>query len=62
MLLPNASWISVLRTIVYLLWDHPRTPRGSQSGWVKIFKHERKSSWVPTRTGPFPNGRENAGS
>ena len=26
------------------------------------FKQGRKSPWVPTLTGPFPNGQENAGS
>ena len=43
------------------IWNeekHPRRPRGSQS----VFKHRRKSPWVPTLTGPFPNGQVNAGS
>ena len=31
-------------------------------GATKVFKHGRKSPWVPTLTGPFPNGQENAGS
>ena len=26
------------------------------------FKHGRKSPWIPTLTGPFPNGQANAGS
>ena len=37
-------------------FTHPRRPRGSQS----VFKHRRKSPWVPTLTGPFPNGQVNA--
>ena len=45
---------------------HPRRPRGGQSGGrkcvKKVFKHGRKSPWVPTLTGPFPNGQANAGS
>ena len=38
--------------------------RGSQPGKcaTKVFKHRRKSLWVPTLTGPFPNGQANAGS
>ena len=31
-------------------------------GVTKVFKHGRKNPWVPTLTGPFPNGQENAGS
>ena len=27
-----------------------------------LFKHRRKSPWVPTLTEPFPNGQANAGS
>ena len=47
---------------------HPRRPGGSQSGQESRrdesfqFKHRRKSPWVPTLTGPFPNGQANAGS
>ena len=45
---------------------HPRRPRGGQSGGrkcvKKVFKYGRKSPWVPTLTGPFPNGQANAGS
>ena len=45
---------------------HPRRPRGGQSGGrkgaTKVFKHRRKSPWVPTLTGPFPNGQANVGS
>ena len=45
---------------------HPRRPRGSQSGGrkgaTKVFKHRRKSPWVPTLTGPFPSSQANVGS
>ena len=33
-----------------------------RKGATKVFKHRRKSPWVPTLTGPFPNGQANAGS
>ena len=35
---------------------------GPGKGATKVFKHRRKSPWVPTLTGPFPNGQANAGS
>ena len=35
---------------------------GRRKGATKVFKHRRKSPWVPTLTGPFPNGQANAGS
>ena len=36
--------------------------RAGRKGATKVFKHGRKSPWVPTLTGPFPNGQANAGS
>ena len=30
-----------------------------RKGATKVFKHRRKSPWVPTLTGLFPNGQEN---
>ena len=36
--------------------------RAGRKGATKVFKHRRKSPWVPTLTGPFPNGQANAGS
>ena len=44
--------------------SHPRRPRGGQSGREKRREREykRKSPWVPTLTGPFPNSQANAGS
>ena len=35
---------------------------GRRKGATKVFKHRRKSPWVPTLTGPFLNGQANAGS
>ena len=46
--------------------QNPRRPRAVSraglEGATKVFKHGRKSPWVPTLTGPIPNGQENAGS
>ena len=36
--------------------------RAGLKGTTKVFKHGRKSPWVPTLTGTFPNGQDNAGS
>ena len=36
--------------------------RAGLKGATKVFKHGWKSPWVPTLTGPLPNGQENAGS
>ena len=33
-----------------------------RKGATKVFKYGRKSPWVLTFTGPFPNGQANAGS
>ena len=45
---------------------HPRRPRGGQSGREKrcdkSFQAQAEKPWVPTLTGPFPNGQENGGS
>ena len=35
--------------------------RAGRKGATKVFKHRRKSPWVPTLTRPFPNGQANAG-
>ena len=35
---------------------------GRKVGATKVFKQGRKSPWVPTLTGPFPNGQANANS
>ena len=39
-----------------------RGQSGGRKGVTKVFKHRRKSPWVPTLTGPFPNGQANVGS
>ena len=35
-------------------------PGKTKTGATKVFKHRRKRPWVPTLTGPFPNGQANA--
>ena len=45
-----------------ILGDPGAVSRVGRKGATKVFKHERKSPWVPTLTGPFPNGQANAGS
>ena len=49
-----------LRTVI--LGDPGAVSLAGLKGATKVFKHGRKSPWVPTLTGPFPNGQENAGS
>ena len=50
------SWVP------HILGDPGAVSRAALKGATKVFKHGRKSPWVPTLTGPFPNGQENAGS
>ena len=45
-----------------ILGDPGAVSRAGRKGATKVFKYRRKSPWVPTLTGPFPNGQENAGS
>ena len=45
-----------------ILGDPGAVSRAGRRGATKVFKHRRKSPWVPTLTGPFPNGSANAGS
>ena len=45
-----------------ILGDPGAVSRAGLKGATKVFKHRRKSPWVPTLTGPFPNGQKNAGS
>ena len=47
---------------VFILGDPGAVSRAGRKGATKVFKHRRKSPWVPTLTGPFPNGQVNAGS
>ena len=46
----------------FILGDPGAVSRAGRKGATKVFKHRRKSPWVPTLTGPFPNGQANAGS
>ena len=45
-----------------ILGDPGAVSRAGGKGATKVFKHRRKSPWIPTLTGPFPNGQVNAGS
>ena len=45
-----------------ILGDPGAVSRAGLKGATKVFKHGRKSPWVPTLTEPFPNGQDNAGS
>ena len=55
-------WIEFITIQISILGDPGAVSRAGLKGTKKVFKHGRKSSWVPTLTGPFPNGQENAGS
>ena len=46
----------------FILGDPGAVSRAGRKGATKVFKHRRKSPWVPTLTGPFPNGQVNGGS
>ena len=48
---------NVLHTI---LRDPGAVSRAGRKGATKVFKHGRKSPWVPTFAGPFTNGQANA--
>ena len=45
-----------------ILGDPGAVSRAGRTGATKVFKLRRKSPWVPTLTGPFPNCQANAGS
>ena len=45
-----------------ILGDPGAVSRAGRKGATKVFKYRRKSPWVPTLTGPFPNGQANASS
>ena len=42
--------------------DPGAVSRVGRKGATKVSKHRRKSPWVPTLTGPFPDGQANTGS
>ena len=45
-----------------ILGDPGVVSRAGRKGATKVFKHGQKSPWVPTLTGPFPNGQAKASS
>ena len=51
-----------VRVADIILGDPGAVSRARRKGATKVFKHRRKSPWVPTLFGPFPNGQVNAGS
>ena len=55
-------WILLIIPVPFILGDPGAVSRAGRKGATKVFKYRRKSPWVPTLTGPFPNGQENAGS
>ena len=54
--------VLVLAAVWSILGDPGAVSRAGRKGATKVFKHGRKSPWVPTLTGTFPNGQANAGS
>ena len=50
------------KTSRLILGDPGAVSRAGRKGATKVFKYKRKSPWVPSLTGPFPNGQANAGS
>ena len=51
------DWLIAFHRVLISRFPHPRRPRGGRKGATKVFKHRGKSPWVPTLTGPFPNGQ-----
>ena len=49
-------------TLYGILGDPGAVSRAGKKDATKVFKHRRKSPWVPTLKGPFPNRQVNAGS
>ena len=45
-----------------ILGDPGVVSRAGRKGATKVFKHKLKSPWLPTLTGPIPNGQANTGS
>ena len=59
---PPINSISFVVPNKIILGDSGAVSRAGLQGATKVFNHGRKSPWVPTLTGPFPNGQANAGS
>ena len=55
-------FLQILDLTLTILGDPGAVSQAGLKRATKVFKHGRKSPWVPTLTGPFPNGQENAGS
>ena len=51
------SWFGRLLLPTDILGDPGAVSRVGRKGATKVFKHSPKSPWVPTLTGPFPNGQ-----
>ena len=51
-----------LHQFMIIVGDPGAVSRAGRKGATKVFKHRRKSPWVPTLTGPFPNGQAITGS
>ena len=58
----DLSNVAVDDAVELILGDPGAVSRVGRKGATKVFKHRWKSPWVPTLTGPFPNGQANAGS
>ena len=56
------KWRSLLFYCLTSSGNPGAVSRARRNGATKVFKHWRKSPWVPTLTGPFPNSQANTGS
>ena len=56
------KWRSLLFYCLSSSGNPGAVSRARRNGTTKVFKHWRKSPWVPTLTGPFPNSQANTGS
>ena len=60
--LKNGQKCGLKGSDILILGDPGAVSPAGLKGATKVLKHGRKSPWVPTLTGPFPNGQENDGS
>ena len=56
------KWRSLLFYCLSSSGNPGAVSRARRNGTTKVFKHWRKSPWVPTLTGPFPNSQASTGS
>ena len=56
------KWRSLLFYCLSSSGNPGAVSRARRNGRTKVFKHWRKSPWVPTLTGPFPNSQASTGS